>query len=281
MDILHVRLSPDALAALDKLRGTRSRSDLVRRAVDLYLKSAPDPDTDRCGVVPGLDLNPFRYLTGMAKQLITSQMANREASNVPAHLDACQAVALLVDRALPHMKPPPGRPAKDCPVRRDIASMEQTLSWLRSARPTQIQVAEPDRFESLLWTSYALLGEQFTVDWPPSHPLKPCLEEVWEQYGVWVDGEFECLTIPMAKALAALPQPNVVTKYVARLERTPGPHTPKDLEYHQTLAWVLLAQLCAVKALVLYRRGDELMPQSWVEPLHAALALLKPSDTPE
>ena len=80
--LVSLRLSEDDIARLEErvgLDGTRSRSDVIRLAIQRLLSDAPtDPDMDRITIDIGLsvkqDLRAMRKFTGMAPEAV-AQMA--------------------------------------------------------------------------------------------------------------------------------------------------------------------------------------------------------------
>jgi Arc/MetJ-type ribon-helix-helix transcriptional regulator len=80
--LVSLRLSEDDIARLEErvgLEGTRSRSDVIRLAIQRLLNDAPsDPDMDRITIDIGLsvkqDLRAMRRFTGMAPEAV-AQMA--------------------------------------------------------------------------------------------------------------------------------------------------------------------------------------------------------------
>ena len=80
--LVSLRLSEDDIARLEErvgLDGTRSRSDVIRLAIQRLLSDAPtDPDMDRITIDIGLsvkqDLRAMRRFTGMAPEAV-AQMA--------------------------------------------------------------------------------------------------------------------------------------------------------------------------------------------------------------
>jgi Arc/MetJ-type ribon-helix-helix transcriptional regulator len=80
--LVSLRLSEDDIARLEErvgLEGTRSRSDVIRLAIQRLLSDAPsDPDMDRITIDIGLsvkqDLRAMRRFTGMAPEAV-AQMA--------------------------------------------------------------------------------------------------------------------------------------------------------------------------------------------------------------
>jgi len=80
--LVSLRLSEDDIARLEErvgLDGTRSRSDVIRLAIQRLLSDAPtDPDMDRITIDIGLsvkqDLRAMRTFTGMAPEAV-AQMA--------------------------------------------------------------------------------------------------------------------------------------------------------------------------------------------------------------
>ena len=80
--LVSLRLSEDDIARLEErvgLDGTRSRSDVIRLAIQRLLSEAPtDPDMDRITIDIGLsvkqDLRAMRKFTGMAPEAV-AQMA--------------------------------------------------------------------------------------------------------------------------------------------------------------------------------------------------------------